>query len=142
MRRLAILVTVLAMAGCGSTGVKNKVDAQLMPESVAKKEIIAKYFGRAWAENPTGRYQQGFAALCGENARGPMPYEDINVLRYFEWSKTKHSISVEKVNWFLMTIPCQIMAHKISGTFTKVEVNDIVDALVSLGAKIDEVKRL
>jgi hypothetical protein len=138
VRHIAFAIVILALTGCGSVGVENEVEAQLMPEGIAKK-VLAKYYGREWVNSPTGHYSQGFGRACGNNGFDPFPFDDINVMRVFNFGQT--TIRLEKSNWLFVAIPCQLMAHEIRGQFSETDINDIVDALVSLGAKIDEVQR-
>jgi hypothetical protein len=132
MRYAVILLLSLLLAGCGSTGVKNKLEAQLMPETIAKKKVLARYFGEEWVNNPVGRYTQGFGSLCGDNGWGPMPINEITTVRQFPGR-----LMLDNVNWLLVGIPCQIQAYTIQRALSEQDVDDIVDALVSLGAKID-----
>lgn len=137
MRYIASLLVLMLLAVSGCAGVQNKVEAQLMPEAIAKKKIIARHFGQRWADNPTGVYAQGFGFLCGKNGKGPMPYNEImRVLPFLP-----NTIFVESGSLLLMGVPCQLKRHVVAGHFSQQDIDDIVDALVSLGADIDEVKR-
>ena len=109
-----------------------------MPKSVAKK-VLAQYFGRKWVDNPVGFYAQGFGFLCGNNGWGALPFDEINVMRVVHLKAT--TIHLEKTNWLLAGIPCQIKNYVISGQFSEQDIGDITDALVSLGAQIKEVKK-
>lgn len=141
MKKLTIVFAFLTIffSGCSSVGVQNTREAKLMPKPVAEK-ILAKYFGEAWVKNPRGFYSQGFGSLCGDNGWGSLPYSEINILRSFSGSKL---VRLEKTNWALAGIPCQLMAYQISLTqpISQSDLEDIADALVSLGAKIDEISK-
>ena len=134
MKQLFIIVTIALIAGCGSVPVENRREALLMPQPVAET-ILIKYFGRDWVINPRGRYTQGFGQLCGDRGYGKLPYSEINVIRSFPRSR---ELWVTKTNWLTVGIPCTQLVHTIQGDFSSDDVNDIVDALVSLGARIEQ----
>ncbi len=137
MRYVTSLLLIMLLAVSGCAGVRNKVEAQLMPEAIAKKKIIARHLGQRWADNPTGVYAQGFGFLCGTNGMGPMPYSEImRVLPFLP-----NQIYIESGSLLLMGVPCQLKRHIVRGHFSQQDIDDIVDALVSLGADIDEVKK-
>jgi hypothetical protein len=106
-----------------------------MPDEIAI-QVLRKHLGAAWVANPTGRYVQGAIQLCGENGRGNLPPKEITAVRQFE---NPSRLLLEKSDW--RAFPCSMLAHEVMGQFGRNDVDDIVDALVSLGAKIDEVKR-
>lgn len=147
MRLAVIFLLSLLLTGCGAVGVKNKLEAQLMPETIAKKKVLARYFGEDWANNPKiYLFADGFQMFCKANEATPIKYSDINVLRYFKLNELigstgKDEIRVQKMNWLLVAVPCKNGNYTIEGNYTEQDVADIVDALTSLGATIDEVKR-
>lgn len=133
MKVLASALVLATLVGCGSIGVESKRDAVLMPEPVAKK-ILVKHFGQEWVDSPRARYSQGFGQLCGDNGWGPLPLKEVNVVRVF---KNGQLLMITKTDWFGVAIPCTQMVYEVRGSFTKQDVKDIVDALVSLGANIE-----
>jgi hypothetical protein len=134
MKFLAIVFIAFVLAGCGSIQLESKRDALLMPEPIAKR-ILIKYFGEEWVKDPRGRYSQGFGNLCGNGGWGSLPFQDINVVRVFQNGQV---ILLTKTNWWTVGIPCTQMIYEVKGNFNKEDVKDIVDALASLGAMIDE----
>lgn len=124
----------LILVGCGSVAVENQRDAALMPEPIAKKVLI-KYFGEHWVAQPRGRYTQGFGKMCGNDGWGDLPLNEINVVRTFQDGKV---LMLTKTDWLKVAIPCTQLAYEVSGKFSRDDIKDIVDALVSLGAKIEQ----
>jgi hypothetical protein len=133
MKRLLLISGLFVLVGCGSVPLENKRDAALMPEPVAKR-VLVRHLGEAWVNNPHGRYSQGFGQLCGNNGWGPLPFNEINVVRVFQDGQL---LMLTKTDWLKVAIPCTQMIYEVKGNFNKEDVKDIVDALVSLGAKIE-----
>jgi hypothetical protein len=131
MRYIFTIIILLGLVGCGSVNVENKLEARLMPKPIAEK-VLLKYFSSGWVKNPVGAYVHSF---CSDNGLGPMPFREINSIRVFNYGAT--TIQVEKFGW----LPCYYMKADLKGNFSEQDIRDIVDALVSLGAKIDEIKR-
>jgi hypothetical protein len=139
MKFLSFALMLLVLTGCGMAQVKDKREARLMPEEVAKK-VLSKYFGSDWVEHPYGISIH--TSVCSGNY--PMPIPSIEVVQNVEWNKN----AINVMNWTLPAgmnpFPCRSVLSKSvqrAAPFTDEEINDIVDALVSLGAKIKEVKR-
>ena len=134
MKRLALIFLAALLASCGSVPVENRNDALLMPEPVAKA-LLVKYLGASWVNNPHGRYIQGGGRICGTQGYGSLPFKEINVVRFFPRNR---ELLITKTNWLTVAIPCTQLVHTVNGDFSSEEVKDIVDALVSLGATIDQ----
>ncbi len=134
MNNLIKILVLSFVAGCGAIPVDSKRDAILMPEKIAK-QILAKHLGQEWVNNPRGRYSQGFGQLCGDGGWGPLPLTEVNVVRIFQNGQL---LMITKTDWLKVAIPCTQMIYEVRGNFSKEDVKDIVDALVSLGAKIKE----
>ena len=134
MRTLILGLMLSVFVGCGAIPVESKRDAVLMPEPIAK-QVLIRHLGQQWVDNPRARYSQGFGQLCGDRGWGPLPLHEINVVRVFQDGKL---LMLTKTNWLNVAIPCTQMIYEVRGNFTKDTVRDIVDALVSLGAKIEE----
>jgi len=134
MRRSVVYSFIALLAGCGSVPVDNTLEASLMPDLIAR-QILLKHLGWKWVSNPTGRYIQGFGKFCGEQGYGKLPFADINVVRSFPRSRT---LWITKTNWLTAGLPCTQLVHEVTGDFSPEDVKDIVNALVSLGAKIDQ----
>jgi hypothetical protein len=133
MKNLVSVLTLTFAVGCGSISVESRRDAILMPAPVAKK-ILAKYLGQEWVDNPRARFSQGFGQLCGDNGWGPLPLNEVNVVRVFQDGQI---LMITKTNWLTVAVPCTQMVYEVRGKFTKEDVKDVVDALVSLGAKVN-----
>lgn len=134
MKALFFVFSLLLLVGCGSVPVDSRREASLMPESIAKR-VLVKHLGASWVANPRGRYVQGFGQFCGEDGHGDLPFADINVVRSFPHVNT---LMLTKTNWLTAGFPCTQLAHQVIGDFSAEDVKDIVDALVSLGARIDQ----
>jgi hypothetical protein len=124
----------ICVVACGSVPVENRRDATLMPEPIAKKVLI-KHLGQNWVDNPRARYSQGFGHLCGDDGWGSLPLHEVNVVRVFQGGQV---LMITKTNWLTVAVPCTQMIYEVRGNFSKQDIRDIVDALVSLGAKIEE----
>lgn len=144
MRNLIFCISIVLLLSCGMQNVKNQREARLMPETIAK-DILAKYFGRAWVDSPEGKaLHQG---MCPGNY--PMPFDTIEQIQVAPWGNNQGKmLSVH--NWtlglksMLPPLPCgSVSTYRttIDTKLTDQDIDDIVDAFVSLGAKIKEVKR-
>ncbi len=135
MRKITFVLMMTLLAGCGSVGVKNKTEAQLMPESVAKR-VLKRYFSEDWVENPYGYFVSGHK-WCGDSGRGNVAYSDISTLRVFDGKR----IHVEMgSNLLVAAIPCTNLWiwFDYDLPLSEQDIADIVDALVSLGSNIDQ----
>jgi hypothetical protein len=136
---LCISILAIIISGCGMQNVKNTREARLMPEEVARS-VLVKYFGKDWVNNPTARAVHG--GFCKDTYS--FPISGIQQVQNVKWSNNIISL----MNWTfpagLNPYPCGSVAiYRVeqNAPFTDDDINDIVDALVSLGAKIKEVKR-
>lgn len=137
MKSIILALTVVLLAGCGSVPVDSKQEASLMPEPIAKR-VLVKHFGAAWVSSPRGRYVQGFGQFCGDKGYGDLLFSDINVVRSFPHINT---LQLTKTNWLTVGIPCTQLSHEVNGYFSPEDIKDIIDALVSLGARIEQRSR-
>ncbi len=108
-----------------------------MPEPIAKR-LLVKHFGAAWVSSPRGRYVQGFGQFCGDSGYGDLPFSEINVVRSFPHL---NRLEITKTNWLTVGLPCTQLSHQVNGYFSPEDIKDIIDALVSLGARIDQRSR-
>ena len=60
-KMLTLLILVLFLYGCGTVGVIDRNESDMMPKSIAMS-IFEKHGAREWAENP---YFEGSVSLCG-----------------------------------------------------------------------------
>lgn len=134
MKLFILTLTMFFFAGCGSVSVDSKREALLMPEPIAKR-VLEKHLGVAWVKRPRGRYIQGFGQFCGDQGYGDLPFSEINVVRSFP---DLNVLAITKTNWLTAGIPCTQLSHEVNGYFSPEDVKDIIDALVSLGAKIEQ----
>jgi hypothetical protein len=147
MRGIVIAILMFINVGCaGFANVNNKIEAQLMPEVIAKKVLI-KYFGERWVYNPHGFHNPwGFEnlAYC-DGSEKELPFREITAMGVQEDGKIVVLQNDVGVGAFFSTLArqCTIrgIVFRYSNQLTEQDLDDIVDALVSLGAKIDEVKR-
>ena len=127
---LVLLICFVGISGC-ATPVKNKREARLMPEDVAKS-ILSKYLGSYWVSNPVGQTMM----VIGCSGNYPMQFSDINRVQV---SLNRSQLMVSKWNW--VYYPCGNHIHFFASQIKPLsddEINDVVDALVSLGANIPE----
>ncbi len=132
------MLLTMIIGGCSSVGVQTTREAKLMPAKVAK-QVLAKYFGDMWVENPTGTHLEGPLnnMICGKG-QYPMPFNTITSLLV---SKSGHKIHIAKR---LAPYPkcgeqIWVVVERVDG-FTQEDLDDIADALVSLGAQIKEIE--
>lgn len=134
-----LIFLVALITGCGMQNVKNSREARLMPEEVART-VLVKYFGTDWVNNPTALAIHG--GFCRDTY--PFPISSIQQVQNVKWSNNVISL----MNWTfpagINPYPCgSVAVYRLEQKvpFTDDDINDIADALVSLGAKIKEVKR-
>lgn len=139
MRKFLWLVAIaVLMNGCAPVQVQNARESKLMPDKVAK-EVLSKYFGNAWVENPIGK---GLGMRCSHDDY-PMPYKSIKGLLFIHVGDAS-TLIIRTFNGMALGFTCgdevQTKAVKNYPAFSDEEVNDIADALVSLGAQIKEIE--
>lgn len=140
MKRVLIWLLISSiLIGCSSVKVQNTREAKLMPEKVAK-EVLAKYFSSNWVSYPSGN-----SPGIGCPGDYPMPFEKI---KYAEVIKIGQESILNLRTWTFLPwshYPCGVTVRtklvKNSPPLSEDDVNDIADALVSLGAQIREIER-
>lgn len=130
MKRVCILILALVFSGCAT--VQNAREAKLMPAAVAKS-ILEKYAGKAWVENPTGAATSGYCT----HEQQSLPFYEINKANVPIFAKNTFIVWNTK-KWCLIM---HVIGPVRDTPLSEDELNDIVDALVSLGAKLSEAKR-
>jgi hypothetical protein len=131
-KTLIFLLFTFLTVSCGFQNVQNVREAKLMPNDVAT-HIIRKHFGDSWFVNPVGNLPgPGMQALCG-GKQFPMP---INSITEFQ-SSSKNQITVIKDR---KAFTCGFLMYTVKRDtpYTQEELDDIMDALVSLGSKIQQ----
>ncbi len=137
IRFFFILPIILIFSACNEVAVDSRRAAQLMPQPVAKN-ILLKHFSADWVENPYGHYVQG-GRLCGDNGRGELPFRSITKIQvHRDIFNGRNRIIIRNQNVLLAFVPCAQVAAQLEGYFSSGDIRDIVDALVSLGAQIEE----
>ena len=129
--KIIIQISLLTILLSGCVSVRNIDEAKLMPESVAKT-ILAKYSSNSWVNNPVGKENDH----CSSGPFKPFPFTSIaRVMLPGRIDGIKNNeIVLADDSWI-----CPIMIKLRSPTpFTEDELNDVLDALVSLGAKLSE----
>ncbi len=138
MKVVIFLLMLLQVVGCSVVHVKNAREAKLMPESVARN-ILSRYLNADWVNNPTGM------AIHQNVCPGtyPMPIESIKHVTEFH-GRQMGQIWLENWDWpYWNAFPCgskSRMIIKRDSAFSEDELNEIADALVSLGAKLEGIE--
>jgi hypothetical protein len=147
-RAIVLAASFFVLFGC-AVPVQNAHEAKLMPEEVARK-ILSGYFGAGWASQPYGYANQAslFQAI-GCKGEYPMPFDTIKVLDAVNAINGKSgSIWVRRFNphglgivGMIISSCAEVATYQVSrpSPFSREELNDISDALYSLGAKLDAV---
>ncbi len=135
LNRLVIVIFSLTLVACFQA-VQNKRDAILMPEAVAKS-ILSKYVDPDWVNDPYARH------ICrvpsGRDGTFPMPYSTIAVVNNPPLTPSVLQVSQSKYIGF--GFGCIALVKPDRSKWSQEEINDITDALVSLGAPLDEVQK-
>ena len=101
-----------------------------MPPEVAKK-IVIKYTSAVWVENPVAKAWLSTNAMCDDQAIYPMPFEEMRIV----WDPWFVEIRGRKVS---------LLCGSAIGLRFKVpagdEQEDLIDAFLSLGAKVKVAK--
>lgn len=129
-KSIFVVLLILILAGCAA--VQNTREAKLMPEEVAKK-ILIKFAGEEWVNNPYGYY-----GGSNTSKKVSMPYSKIVQVDILIPSMLR--LRRSKVQMWDST-EYRLMKPDNS-RFSEQEINDIVDALVSLGANLPEAKKI
>lgn len=131
-----LLMCSCLLVACTSN-VKNTREAKLMPAEVAKK-ILNKFAESGWTSNPWGT-TVGNPFFCRPTRVA---------LKLSETTKAVVSINGKMISVMkhasVSGISCDsnvMYQFKADRQFTEQEIDDVVDALVSLGAKIPEITR-
>jgi hypothetical protein len=135
LNRLVIMMLSLMLAACFQA-VQNKRDAILMPEAVAKS-ILEKYVDADWVNDPYGRHI--CRVLKGRDGTFSMPYSTITAVNNPPLAQFVLQISQSKLIGF--GFGCVIFVKPDRSKWNQDEINDITDALVSLGAPLDEIQK-
>ena len=97
-----------------------------MPEKVAL-QIVARYAGESWAQNPRAAGALANHPLCNDKSTYPMPYKTMQVT----WDPFFVEVHGDrKVGFWCGT--ATMVRFKVSDTQAQ---DDLIDALTSLGAK-------
>lgn len=141
-----IFFLLVLLTGCGLAGVrdvKNVREAKLMPEEVAKK-VLNPYFGESWVLNPRGHELLGWC-----DTEYYLPYTSIKQIVVSKYGSNINKLitvsnwSINQISAFLPRFCGVTISYRVelNTPLTEDQINDILDAFVSLGAKIKEVKR-
>ena len=138
MKKSILLVALTLLFGCTSVAVKNTREAKLMPEKVAK-EVLGKYLGYDWAANPTGK---ALGMYCGRDDY-PLPFNAIKQVLYIHVGSAS-TLDIRTFHGMALGFTCGSEIDKKivknNPPFSEDELDDITDALVSLGAQIKEIE--
>jgi hypothetical protein len=111
-----------------------------MPEEIAK-QVLGKYFGPAWVANPTGTHFGTIPALkCGRDTPYPM---SIRSLTYLQVAQAGGGKVLTVYRQFSPSLTCGEQVRytiRRDVPYSQEEINDMVDAFVSLGAQIKEMR--
>lgn len=96
--------------------------------------ILNFYFGEEWVSEPYGTYLGLTGQICGDRGVEAMPFESINQLSVIYY-QGKPQISMRSVDWLLAWGPCGMKVHGFEGRFSQLDVDQIAQALKTLGAR-------
>lgn len=97
-------------------------------------QVLNRYFGTAWVADPHGQYNAIGGSVCGENGREEMPIDTINIVRVMYHDGYPH-IVLERIRWHLAWGPCGQQTMSFRGDFSQNDLDQIANALITLGAK-------
>jgi hypothetical protein len=126
--RLAAIAVLFGVLSACAVSQERKREARLMPEKVIQ-QIIGRYVGIGWARSPTARAHLPIHPLCNDKKVYPMPYSTMQVV-WDPWFVEVWGDQHEVGFWCFYRTWVRFNVSDTQGR------DDLIDALVSLGAKI------
>ncbi len=131
-----LLVAAFLAVGCSVAPERHR-EARLMPPEVAIT-IVSKFMGPEWVSSPYGfpgaYWESKMRWMCDDwNKRYVMPYSDMRI--YWETTLQSRKVHVESATQ-RVGFGCGTLVYVRIIVATEEEQDDLVDALISLGAKV------
>ena len=128
--KIVILIfCLLVTSGCAVNPTRHR-EARLMPKEVAKK-IIASHVDYNWAEHPKLQAALVWHPLCSDTNFYDLDYEHMQVA----WDSISSVVEIQSDKKMVGFLCGTILLGRIH--YSTIEVrDDIIDALVSMGAKV------
>jgi hypothetical protein len=130
MKRHGLVILFAALVGLMGCAVTPEVyrDARLMPAKVAL-QIVARHTNMEWARNPYAKAYLANHPFCNDQTDHPLPYKSMGV----GWDpRSVYVVGLVEVGFW-----CGSFLRKAIWISDGVEKDDLIDALISLGAKVE-----